>query len=59
MKKIEINKLEEITGGTFFDGMCVGIAAGGLVVGLLATVPVVNVIAGVATGACTAYWFMS
>jgi len=58
MKAIEINKLEEIQGGGFWDGMCAGLAAGGLVVGLIATVPGLNIAGGVVTGACTAYFFL-
>lgn len=58
MKKLNSNQMEIISGGDFWDGVCAGLAAGGLVVGLIATVPGLNIFGGVATGACTAYWFL-
>lgn len=56
MKKLDNNQMESVSEGDFVDGLCAGLAAGGLVVGLIATVPGLNVVGGIATGACTAYW---
>jgi hypothetical protein len=58
MKKLENFELEGISGGDFWDGVCTGLAAGGLVVGIIATVPGLNVAGGIVTGACVAYWFL-
>lgn len=48
--------MESVSGGDFWDGLCAGLAAGGLVVGFIATVPGFNIVGGIATRACTAYW---
>lgn len=56
MKKLSNNQMESVSGGDFWDGLCAGLAAGGLVVGFIATVPGFNIVGGIATRACTAYW---
>jgi len=56
MKTIEIEKLEEISGGGFWSGLCGGLAVvrGGaaIAVALGATVPGLNVVTGLALVSC-------
>lgn len=55
MKTLELNQIENITGGDFWDGFCGGAGLGLSLASLMVAVPGVNIAGGILGGACLAY----